>query len=120
LSTQNGGSKPDVVLLLNATRENAEARYLARGRDRNDSLDKFTRRFAEYLVEGPPVERHYREAGLLIEVSRTTYFLYLSFGLTNFQVDSNGTVEENIALLKKTLGDSVLWSHAVVDQEIRS
>ncbi|KAH8761621.1 adenylate kinase [Diaporthe sp. PMI_573] len=97
-----GDSKPDVVLLLNATRENADARYLARGRDRNDSVDKFARRFAEYLVEGPPVERHYREAGLLIEV------------------DSNGTGEENIALLKKTLGDSVLWSHAVVDQEIRS
>lgn len=50
-------------------KENAEARYLARGRDRNDSAEKFTKRYAEYLNEGPPVERHYRDAGLLVEVS---------------------------------------------------
>lgn len=51
------------------TRENAEARYLARGRDRNDSAVKFEKRFAEYLEEGRPVEQYYREAGKFIQVS---------------------------------------------------
>ncbi|KAF9871591.1 adenylate kinase [Colletotrichum karsti] len=102
LPLEGGGTKPDVVLLLNVTRENAEARYLARGRDRNDSLEKFTRRFAEYLEEGRPVERHYREAGVLVEI------------------DNNGTKEENIEGLRKTLGESLLWSSAVVDQEMKS
>ncbi|PSR84135.1 adenylate kinase [Coniella lustricola] len=97
-----GDGKPDVVLLLNVTRDNAQARYMARGRDQNDSLDKFAKRFTEYLTEGPPVERYYREAGLLIDV------------------DNNGTVEENIAGLKRKLSESSLWSHAVMDQEMRS
>ncbi|KAJ0164189.1 adenylate kinase [Colletotrichum tanaceti] len=97
-----GDAKPDAVLLLNVTRENAEARYLARGRDRNDSADKFTRRFAEYLEEGPPVERHFREAGLLVEI------------------DNNGTKEENIAGLEETLRGSALWTRVVVNQYTKS
>ncbi|KAK1672156.1 adenylate kinase [Colletotrichum godetiae] len=90
-----GHPKPDIVLSLNTTKENAEARYLARGRDKNDSGDKFTKRFAEYLEEGPPVERHYREAGLLVDI------------------DNNGTKEENIAVVEKTLGDNALWNRVV-------
>ncbi|WQF83041.1 Putative adenylate kinase/UMP-CMP kinase, P-loop containing nucleoside triphosphate hydrolase [Colletotrichum destructivum] len=97
-----GDPKPDVVLLLNVTRENAEARYLARGRGRNDSAEKFTRRFAESLEEGLPVERYYRQAGLLVDI------------------DNNGTKEENIAGLQKTLRDSALWSSAVGDQDMKS
>ncbi|KAH9240081.1 hypothetical protein K456DRAFT_1033579 [Colletotrichum gloeosporioides 23] len=97
-----GNTKPDVVLLLNVTKENAETRYLARGRDRNDSAEKFTKRYAEYLNEGPPVERHYRDAGLLVEV------------------DNNGSKEENIAGVEKTLGASPLWARAVVDHEMKS
>ncbi|KAF6833487.1 adenylate kinase, partial [Colletotrichum plurivorum] len=97
-----GSGKPDVVLLLDVKRENAEARYLARGRDRNDSAEKFTKRFSEYIKEGPPVERHYREAGLLIEI------------------DNNGTKEENIATVEKALRKSALWNSAVVDQDIKS
>ncbi|KAL2876850.1 hypothetical protein SGCOL_007873 [Colletotrichum sp. CLE4] len=90
-----GHPKPDIVLSLNATKEIAEARYLARGRDMNDSGDKFTKRFAEYLEEGPPVERHYREAGLLVDI------------------DNNGTKEENIAVVEKTLRDNALWNRVV-------
>ncbi|KAI7784777.1 adenylate kinase [Diaporthe eres] len=97
-----GSTKPDVVLSLNVTRENAEARYLARGRDRNDSAVKFERRFAEYSEEGRPVEQHYREAGLLLEI------------------DSNGTREENIAAVEKILGESSLWNGVVVGQETES
>ncbi|KAK7704572.1 hypothetical protein SLS64_008336 [Diaporthe eres] len=95
-------TKPDVVLSLNVTRENAEARYLARGRDRNDSAVKFERRFAEYLEEGWPVEQHYREAGKVI------------------QIDSNGTREENIAGVEKILGESSLWNDVVVGQQTES
>ncbi|KAK1997263.1 hypothetical protein LX36DRAFT_681890 [Colletotrichum falcatum] len=90
-------AKPDVVLLVNVARDKAETRYLARARDRNDSADKFARRFAEYLEEGPVVEKHYREAGLLVEI------------------DNNGTKEESIAMLQKKLGESSLWRSAVVD-----
>ncbi|TDZ31972.1 adenylate kinase [Colletotrichum spinosum] len=97
-----GKNKPDAVLLLSVTKENAEARYLARGRDRNDSGEKFIRRFAEYLDEGPPVERHYREAGLLIEL------------------DNNGTKEDNITALEKTLDDSMLWEKTVENQTLES
>ncbi|KAF6809782.1 adenylate kinase [Colletotrichum sojae] len=97
-----GSGKPDVVLSLNVKRENAEPRYLARGRDRNDSAEKFTKWFAEYPQEGPPVEQHYREAGRLIDI------------------DDNGTKEENIARVEKTLGESALWNSAVVDQDIKS
>ncbi|KAK2055444.1 adenylate kinase [Colletotrichum caudatum] len=90
-------AKPDVVLLLNVARDEAEARYLARGRDRNDSADKFSKRFAEYLEEGPVVEKHYREAGLLVEI------------------DNNGTKEESIANLRKQLGESPLWCSAIAN-----
>ncbi|KAK2046523.1 hypothetical protein LZ31DRAFT_593139 [Colletotrichum somersetense] len=94
---QEDDAKPDVVLLLNVARDEAEARYLARGRDRNDSADKFAKRFAEYLEEGPVVEKHYREAGLLVEI------------------DNNATKEESIANLKKELGESHLWRSAIAD-----
>ncbi|KAG7046505.1 adenylate kinase [Colletotrichum scovillei] len=90
-----GQPKPDIVLSLNVTEENAEARYLARGRDKNDSGEKFKKRFAEYLEEGPPVERHYRQAGLLVDI------------------DSNGIKEENIAGVERTLGDSALWNRVI-------
>ncbi|POS79213.1 adenylate kinase [Diaporthe helianthi] len=63
-----GSAKPDAVILINVTGDNAKARYLARGRDRNDSAVKFERRYDEYLKEGRPVEEHYRGAGLMIEV----------------------------------------------------
>ncbi|OHE92199.1 adenylate kinase [Colletotrichum orchidophilum] len=96
-----GNAKPDIVLSLNVTKENAEARYLARGRDRNDSAEKFTKRFAEYLEEGPPVEQQYREAGLLVDI------------------DNNGNKEENIARVEKMLRDSALWNR-VVGQEMES
>ncbi|KAK2729778.1 adenylate kinase [Colletotrichum kahawae] len=99
---QEGNAKPDVVLLLSVTKENAETRYLARGRDRNDSTEKFTKRYAEYLNEGPPVEQHYRDAGLLVEV------------------DNNGSKEQNIVGVEKTLGASALWESAVVDHEMKS
>ncbi|KAG6365875.1 hypothetical protein INS49_000051 [Diaporthe citri] len=97
-----GSAKPDVVLSLNVTRENAEARYLARGRDRNDTAVKFGRRFDEYLEEGRPVEHHYREAGLLVDI------------------DNNGTREENIEGVEKILGESALWKGAVEGQEPES
>lgn len=82
--------KPDVVLLLNITKENAKARYLARARDGNDSEEKFERRFAEYERESPPVEEAYRSRGVLIDI------------------DANGTKEENINELTKKLEESSL------------
>ncbi|KXH41581.1 adenylate kinase [Colletotrichum salicis] len=88
-------SVDELFLSLNVKKENAEARYLARGGDKNDSGDKFTKRFAEYLEEGPSVERHYREAGLLVDI------------------DNNGTKEENIAGVEKELGDNALWNRVV-------
>lgn len=68
---QEGSTKPDVVISINVTGDNAKARYLSRGRDHNDSAMKFQRRYDEYLREGCPVEEHYREAGLIIDVSST-------------------------------------------------
>jgi adenylate kinase family enzyme len=62
-------TKPDVVLSLRVTRENAKARYVARARDANDQAEKFDKRFAEYENETIPVEEVYRKRGILIEVS---------------------------------------------------
>ncbi|KAF5619945.1 adenylate kinase [Fusarium sp. NRRL 25303] len=39
--------KPDLVLSFQITEQNARARYLSRGRDTNDSSDKFEKRFTE-------------------------------------------------------------------------
>lgn len=69
--TQEGSNKPDAVISINVTRDSAKSRYLARARDRNDSAVKFQRRYDEYLKEGRPVEEHYRDAGLIIDVSPT-------------------------------------------------
>lgn len=55
------------------TKEIAKARYLARGRDRNDSAVKFERRYAEYLEDGQPVEKHFQEAEIMIQVCSTSY-----------------------------------------------
>lgn len=68
----NGGvrvnGKPDIVLSLKVTMQNAKARYLARARDCNDSKEKFERRFAEYTMETIAVEEVYRQRGVLIDV----------------------------------------------------
>lgn len=73
LSPSNDGgartnAKPDIVLSFGVTMQNAEARYLARARDSNDSKEKFERRFAEYEVETMTVEEVYRQRGILIHV----------------------------------------------------
>lgn len=78
------------MLSLGVTRENAEARYLARGRDDNDSAAKFERRFTEYLEEGRPVEQHYREAGVLIDVGPAAFLcaiVYRVLGVTDGVLD---------------------------------
>lgn len=64
----SAGAKPDVVLSLRVTKQNARARYLARARDSNDSQEKFEKRFVEYEVETVPVEEVYRQRGVLIDV----------------------------------------------------
>jgi adenylate kinase family enzyme len=69
---------PDVVLLFNVDKEKARERCLARGRDKNDSAEKFENRHAEYLREGPPVEQAYRSAGVLLEVGGPLSFLKIN------------------------------------------
>lgn len=91
-------AKPDVVLAFGVTRENAEARYLARARDGNDSREKFERRFAEYVGETVPVEEVYRRRGVLVEV------------------DANGSREENVEEVTRRLGESALWREVVVER----
>ncbi|RKL27746.1 hypothetical protein BFJ72_g12874 [Fusarium proliferatum] len=61
--------KPDLVFSFQITKQNARARYLRRGRDTNDSVDKFEKRFTEYELETLPVEQEYRKRGILISVS---------------------------------------------------
>lgn len=60
--------KPDLVLSLRVDRQRAKERYLARGRDGNDSAEKFERRFDEYVKESLAVEELYEQKGLLIKV----------------------------------------------------
>lgn len=62
-------AKPDVVLAFKVAKSNARERYLGRGRDSNDSREKFERRFAEYEEETLAVEEVYRHRGVLVEVS---------------------------------------------------
>jgi adenylate kinase family enzyme len=73
LAPSSGGevganAKPDIVLSLEITKQNAKARYLARARDGNDSNEKFERRFAEYEAETRTVEEVYRQRGILLDV----------------------------------------------------
>ncbi|KAI9899444.1 hypothetical protein N3K66_005905 [Trichothecium roseum] len=51
------GLRPDVVLSLNVKKHVAEARYLGRARDANDSEEKVERRFAEQVRKTVPAER---------------------------------------------------------------
>jgi len=68
-SESNVDAKPDIVISLRVSKQNAKARYSARARDSNDSYEKFERRYAEYEVETLPVEKTYRQRGVLIDVS---------------------------------------------------
>jgi len=65
----NVDAKPDIVISLRVSKQNAKARYSARARDSNDSDEKFEKRYAEYEVETLPVEETYRQRGILIDVS---------------------------------------------------
>jgi UMP-CMP kinase len=74
LATNNAGhmrtnAKPDVVLSLEVTQHNAKTRYLSRGRENNDSEEKFLNRFAEYERETVTVEEMYRKRGISITVN---------------------------------------------------
>jgi UMP-CMP kinase len=62
-------AKPDIVLSFGVSKHNAKARYLGRGRDDNDSEEKFERRFEEYERETPLVEEEYQRRGILVGVS---------------------------------------------------
>jgi UMP-CMP kinase len=61
-------ARPDIVLLFEVTESNARSRYLGRGRDSNDSREKFERRFAEYQQETSLVEDEYQQRGVLLRV----------------------------------------------------
>ncbi|CAG7564476.1 unnamed protein product [Fusarium equiseti] len=80
--------KPDLVLSLQVLKQKARERYMSRARDNNDSADKFEKRFTEYELETVPVEDEYRRRGVLVPI------------------DVNGTKEENIEVLSKTLQES--------------
>ncbi|KAI7771143.1 hypothetical protein LZL87_013214 [Fusarium oxysporum] len=77
--------KADLVLSFQITKQNARARYLSRGRDANDSADKFENRFKEYELETVPVEEECRKRGILVSI------------------DVNGTKDENIEAPTKAL-----------------
>jgi adenylate kinase family enzyme len=62
------GYKPDLLVKFVVDKERAKARYLARGRDANDSAEKFEKRFEEYETESPPVEEIYAKENILVEV----------------------------------------------------
>ncbi|KAF5698588.1 adenylate kinase [Fusarium globosum] len=87
--------KPDLVFSFQITKQNARARYLRRGRDTNDSVDKFERRFTEYELETLPVEQEYRKRGILISI------------------DVNGTKDENIEALTESLSQCEIWQKAI-------
>ncbi|KAF5966110.1 adenylate kinase [Fusarium coicis] len=87
--------KPDLVLSFQITKQNAKARYLSRGRDTNDSADKFEKRFTEYDLDTLPVEQEYRERGVLVSV------------------DVNGTKEQNIEALTSSLQQSGFWKNLI-------
>ncbi|CAA9963432.1 Adenylate kinase 1 ATP binding protein [Pyrenophora teres f. maculata] len=92
----NVDAKPDIVISLRVSKQNAKARYSARARDSNDSDEKFERRFAEYEMETLPVEDTYRQRGILIDV------------------DVNGTKDENVSEMTKKLSESNLWQSIMV------
>ncbi|KAF1949820.1 P-loop containing nucleoside triphosphate hydrolase protein [Byssothecium circinans] len=92
---EKSGYRPDAVLKVVVEKEKAKMRYLSRGRDSNDSAEKFEKRFAEYERESPPVEKLYVDAGILMEV------------------DANGTKEENLEVLMKNLNESDLWQRII-------
>ncbi|KAG9503514.1 hypothetical protein J7337_003465 [Fusarium musae] len=87
--------KPDLVLSFQITKQNAKARYLNRGRDTNDSADKFEKRFTEYELETLPVEQEYRERGILVSI------------------DVNGTKKQNIEALTSSLQQNGFWKKVI-------
>ncbi|KAF3913280.1 hypothetical protein ABW20_dc0100279 [Dactylellina cionopaga] len=95
--TLKGGSKPDIVVSFKVTKEIAKARYLARGRDSNDTENTFEKRFVEYESETLPLEEAYQKRGMLVEF------------------DANGTKEENFGALTKNLEESSLWQRLVAN-----
>ena len=68
------------MLVLGVTKDNAKARFLARGRDTGDGEEKFERRFAEYESESRVVEEVYRERGIVIDVSTTDVVVWVDEG----------------------------------------
>ncbi|KAK5747488.1 hypothetical protein LTR17_000129 [Elasticomyces elasticus] len=85
------GEVPDMVLAIRVNKINAQARYVGRVRDARDSDEKFEKRFVEYEAETMPVEKAYRERGILVEV------------------DANGTKAENVEELERQLFESAIW-----------
>jgi adenylate kinase family enzyme len=61
-------AKPDIVLSLRVSKQNAKARYSARARDSNDSKERFERRYSEDEQETLHVEEIYGKRGTLIDV----------------------------------------------------
>ncbi|KAH7207344.1 adenylate kinase 1 ATP binding protein [Fusarium oxysporum] len=86
--------KPDLVLSFQIIKQNARARYLRRGRDTNDSADKFEKGFKEYELETVRVEDKYRKRGILVSI------------------DVNGTKDEKVEALTKALEQSETWQEA--------
>jgi adenylate kinase/UMP-CMP kinase len=74
LPLAEGLTKPDVVISLRVSKQNAKERYASRARDSNDSDEKFERRFAEYEVETIPVEETYRQRGVMVDVSMLSIY----------------------------------------------
>ncbi|KAF5550336.1 adenylate kinase [Fusarium napiforme] len=87
--------EPDLVLSFQITKQNARARYLGRARDANDIAQKFDKRFTEYELETVPVEEEYHKRGILVSI------------------DVNGTKDENIEALTKSLQLCGVWEKAL-------
>ncbi|KAI0965118.1 P-loop containing nucleoside triphosphate hydrolase protein [Xylaria arbuscula] len=63
--------KPVRVIILECTRDVAQHRFLNRGRERADDLERFNRRYDEYVENMKEIRPHYTNITQSIEVVRT-------------------------------------------------
>jgi UMP-CMP kinase len=107
-------AKPDIVLSLRTSKHSAKARYLSRGRDDNDSEDKFEKRFAEYERETTIVAEVYRRWGILVDVRINRVAQHI-LQANKRQINVDGTKDDNIAALGKSLERSKVWHNMIVE-----
>lgn len=66
-----------MVLLVDSSRTTAETRFLSRGRETGDIVEKHAKRFDQFLSESGPILQLYRAQELMVEVSVLSQVLTL-------------------------------------------